>query len=58
MSVVCGLCVHVFRVWLKKGVLLDDLFAALFVLVNLCCLLMICGVTFILGWGKGGLSML
>jgi hypothetical protein len=37
---------------------LDDVFAAQFVLVSLCCLLMICGLTFSLGCGRGGLSVL
>jgi hypothetical protein len=48
---VCGLCAHVSGEWLKKVVMLNDLFTALLVLVRLCCLLIICGVTFIMGWG-------
>ena len=49
---------QVLGLWLKKVIVLDELFDALFVLVRFCCLLLICGVAFILGCGRVGLSML
>jgi len=58
VCVVCELFAHVSGVRLKKVVVLVDLFVALLVLVRLCCLLMICGFTFILSCERGGLFVL